>query len=139
MSRQWMENCCFDPRKVASMLLAGGLGLILSCRSIPPPAMSLAAGRNTITAGASTTLTAYLPGGGGTGTIDQGIGTVSNGVPVTIAPVVDTTYTLTFTGYFGTLTAATTVDVAALPVITGFTAASSLITAGSGTTLTATF
>jgi hypothetical protein len=47
----------------------------------------------------------------GTGTLDQGVGAVSSGVPVSVKPTSTTTYTLTVAGAGGSVTASATVTV----------------------------
>ncbi len=106
--------------------------------TLPGPSISsFTATKNLITSGASITLTAVFSGG--TGIVDKGIGQITSGTPVAIAPTSSTTYTLTVTGNGGTVTANTTVTVVAPPVISSFTAAQSSINPGSSTTLNATF
>jgi sugar lactone lactonase YvrE len=97
------------------------------------------AGNASITAGTATTISAVFAGG--TGTINQGIGSVSSGVAVATGSLAgNTTYTLTVTNGAGTsVTAQETVEVQAAPAITSFTAALPAVTAGSATTLTAVF
>jgi hypothetical protein len=89
--------------------------------------------------GAGTTLTATFAGG--TGSIDHGIGTVTSGMAVPTGPLMaDTTFTLTVMGSAGAaVTQTVTVSVVAPPAISAFTAAQSTLTAGNGTTLTASF
>ena len=106
--------------------------------TLPGPSISsFTATKNLITAGASITLTAVFSGG--SGIVDKGVGQITSGTPVAIAPTSSTTYTLTVTGNGGTVTASTTVTVVAPPVISSFTAAQSSISPGSSTTLNATF
>jgi hypothetical protein len=126
---------------LAVLVLFGGLGLTLGCGSshVNPPTIRLLATRNPITTGSSTTLIPQFPTRYSSASIDQDIGSVSNEVPVTVKPTVDTTYTLTYTDPLGTLTTSVTVVVVGVPAITSFTAASSLVTVGTGTTLTAVF
>jgi len=106
---------------------------------VPHPPVSLTAAHNPITLGDSTTLTPSWGSSSASGTVDQGIGAVANGVPVTIKPTVDTTYTLTYSDSIGTIQTAVTVRVVGGPAITSLTAAAGIVTAGTGTTLTAVF
>jgi hypothetical protein len=63
---------------------------------LPPPTIaSFTAAAATITTGNSTTLTATFSGG--TAAIDNGVGSVSSGTPITVTPTATTTYTLTVT------------------------------------------
>ena len=118
----------------------GILAMLVGCTdSKPKPEItSFVAAKSSITAGASTTLTAVFANG--TGSVDQNVGVVTSGTAVTVSPAATTTYTLTVTGTDGsTTTAQTTVTVVAAPAITSFAAAKSTITAGASTTLTAVF
>jgi hypothetical protein len=90
--------------------------LMISCRSkdtapgaLPPVITSFVAAKSTITRGTSTTLTAVFSNG--TGNIDQGVGSVTSGQPVTISPQTDTTYILTVAGQGGKATSTTSVVV----------------------------
>src|SRR5439155_21235342 len=84
-----------------------------------------------------TTLTAVFSGGAG---FVDGVGPVTSGVAVTVTPSQTTTYVLTVTNAAGSqATSSATVTVLPAPVIASFTAASSELTAGAGTTLTAVF
>jgi sugar lactone lactonase YvrE len=86
--------------KTAIVLCAGGL-LLLAVRcggytapTLPGPAISsFSAAQGILSAGASTTLTAAFSNGAGV--VDQGVGPVRSGVPVTVQPAATTTYTLT--------------------------------------------
>jgi len=103
-----------------------------------PVISSFTATQAAITAGSSTTLMgAFL---GGTGSIDKGVGAVTSGSPATVSPTATTSYSLTVTNPLGATVAQTaTVTVVAAPVIRAFTVAKSSLTAGSSTTLTATY
>ncbi|WP_243324334.1 SUMF1/EgtB/PvdO family nonheme iron enzyme [Geothrix sp. SG200] len=92
----------------------------------------------TITNGLSTTLSFTFSGG--TGSIDQGVGSVTSLGTKNVSPTVTTTYTLTVDNGVSTpATAQVTVNVVDPPVITSFTAADSLIAPGTSTTLTGAF
>ncbi|MBS2033179.1 MAG: hypothetical protein JST54_35225 [Deltaproteobacteria bacterium] len=92
-----------------------------------------------VTVGDTSALTATFTGG--TGSIDQGLGAVSSGTPITTAALAqDTTFTLTVTNAAGTsVTQAVTVTTIAAPQISSFTAAAPVVTVGSGTSLTGVF
>jgi hypothetical protein len=104
-----------------------------------PVISGFAAAASPITAGGAASLVATFTGG--TGTVDRGVGTVVSGIPAATGNLdADTPFTLTVTNAAGdAVTAQTTVEVVAPPVISGFTAARSPITAGGATTLLATF
>lgn len=85
-------------RKLSPVPAALALVLAVRCGGItqpelPPPAItSFTAAKSLIGAGDSTTLTAQFTGGAGV--INQGVGPVVAGLPVTVQPPVSTTYTL---------------------------------------------
>jgi len=87
--------------------------------------------------GQSAALTAVFAGG--TGEIDNGVGTVTSGTPVTVTPSVTTTYTLTATGAAGQTVTKTAVVTVGAPTIVSFTAAPTSISLGDSATLTAVF
>ncbi len=135
-TRRWAIRDQTLEKGLGALLAAGLLGAFLGCtHHVPPPPISLTAGQNPITLGASTTLTANWPTPNAAGSINNGIGTITKGVPVTIAPTVDTTYTLTYTDDIGTLQTSLTVRVVPAPAITSLTAAATTVTAGTGTNL----
>jgi hypothetical protein len=76
----------------------------------PPTITSFAASPGTITAGNSSMLTAVFSNG--TGSVDNGVGTVTSGQVVTVSPTATTTYKLTVTGTGtpATMTAKVTVN-----------------------------
>ena len=122
------------------MLLAGLLAAFLGCTDhVPHPPISLVAAQNPIALGTSTTLTANWPSNNASGSINQGIGSVNKGVPVTISPATTTTYTLTYTDNIGTLFTSVTVQVGSAPAITSLNAAQPIVTAGTSTMLDAVF
>ncbi len=90
---------------IGSLLLAVGLACggsssstkVETVTNTDPTGISLKVSSATLTAGKSGSLTATFEGAR-SATVDHGIGAVVSGVPVTIAPVADTTYTLTVTG-----------------------------------------
>lgn len=107
----------------------------------PAPAItSFVANPTTITAGASSSLTAVFSGG--TGMIMPGGLAVTSGTAVPVSPTVTTTYTLTVTPLIGAAITSSPVMVTvtpATPVITSFVANPTTITAGSSSSLTAVF
>jgi hypothetical protein len=107
----------------------------------PPSISSFTASPATITAPASSSLTANFSNG--TGAITPGNISVTSGTPVSVSPTATTTYTLTVTGASGTTpataTATVTVTAATAPSITSFTASPATIEAGSSSSLTAVF
>ncbi len=112
----------------------------VSVQVVAAPAIhSFGAVPTAVTTGTSTVFTAWFVGG--TGTIDQGIGAVQSGVPVTSAPInANTMFTLTVVNAAGmSVTAQTNVPVFAAPVIDSFTAEPAIITAGDSTVLRYTF
>ncbi|MEI6471987.1 MAG: beta-propeller fold lactonase family protein [Holophagaceae bacterium] len=127
-------------RKAIVFLGVGVLGLLasLACggggsAAVPPPTpviTSFGAAKTPITTGTTTTLTAVFSNG--TGVIDKGVGTITSGTPVTVAPTADTTYTLTVTNSASVATVSTTAVALApapsVPVITALTK----VTAGLG-------
>jgi hypothetical protein len=107
----------------------------------PAPAItSFVANPTTITAGASSSLTAVFSGG--TGMIMPGGLAVTSGTAVPVSPTVTSTYTLTVTPLIGVAITSSPVMVTvtpATPVITSFVANPTTITAGSSSSLTAVF
>jgi len=108
---------------LGSWLLAGLLVTGLGCGSsgsdpVPstplPSITSFAAAKSPITAGTGTTLSATFTGG--SGVVDQGVGSVTSGIPVSVSPRVDTTYTLTVTHGGEAVTRQTTLLVALAPL-----------------------
>ena len=103
-----------------------------------PAISSFSAAQSTLTAGASTTLTAVFANG--TGAVNNSVGTVTTATAKTVTPASTTTYTLTVTNAAGSTAVATcTVTVVPAPVATSLTAGAATITAGSSTTLTPVF
>jgi hypothetical protein len=81
-----------------------------------PVITSFTAGANTITAGGSTTLMAVFSGG--TGSVNNGVGVVTSGTPVTVIPAATTTYTLTVqNGAGSSTTASATVSVTTVTLV----------------------
>jgi len=105
----------------------------------PAQIQSFSASPATVPAGGSSQLVAAFSGGAGV--VDQGIGPVANGVAVATGPLGSSlTYTLTVTNAAGdAVTARTTVTAGPAVAITGFAPARSPVTAGTSTTLTASF
>jgi hypothetical protein len=93
----------------STLACGGGSGSGSSSTAAAAAAItSFSAAQPNLAPGQSTTLTAVFSGGAGT--VDQGVGAVTSGAPVTVSPGGTTTYTLTVSG--GTaLTATTTVTV----------------------------
>ncbi len=91
-------NCV--AQNLADSTVSGGQQVVL----VPgPQILSFSAGRDTITAGEGTTLTATFANG--TATIDQAIGTVASGATIPVGPFATgyagTLFTLTVTGFRG--------------------------------------
>jgi Bacterial Ig-like domain (group 2)/Abnormal spindle-like microcephaly-assoc'd, ASPM-SPD-2-Hydin/Galactose oxidase, central domain/Protein of unknown function (DUF1573) len=118
---------------------AGSVSATATVTVVPAPAISsFTAAASTITAGNSTTLTAVFSGG--TGSVNNGVGAVVSGTPVTVTPAATATYTLTVTNSAGTsVSASVTVTVVPAPTITSFTAGATNITPGNSSSLTAVF
>lgn len=104
-----------------------------------PSITTFTAAKAIVTRGTGTTLTATY--GGGAGVVSGGLGALASGATLPTGPLTqDTTFTLTVTGTVGTpATATVSVQVVDPPVIQSFTAAASSVTAGTSTTLTASF
>lgn len=98
-----------------------------------PLIASFAASAPAIPSGAGSTLTWQIEGAD-TWTIDHGVGSAPAS-PVTVTPLVTTTYTLTATNAWGTSTASVTITVGAAPVIASFSATPSHVSAGQSSTL----
>ncbi len=102
---------------VASACNYGGANGQTTTVVSPAPTISVfTAAQATVTMGAGTTLLAVFSNG--TGTIDQGVGTISSGATVAVTPTATTTYTLTVTGAGGTITQSTSITVNPMPVAT---------------------
>ena len=136
-------------RSIQSVLTLAVLLLAVACGggggggtpTPPSPAPSITSflpAQTSIVGGNSTTLTAaYL---NGSGTIDQGVGPVQSGVPISTGTLTATkTFTLTVSGIGTPATAQTTVTVVPPPTITSFTVSPSTINVGSGAILAYTF
>lgn len=95
------------------------LALLIRCagsgtgaKQVPPPRPTIqkfAAENEIVVRGATGTLNAAFQNG--TGSIDHGVGLVTSGSPVVVSPVEDTTYTLSVTNDWGTVTSTTLVKV----------------------------
>ncbi len=96
---------------------------------VPAPTItSFSPALATIVSGNSTTLTAVFSNG--TGTIDNSVGPVTSGTPVTVTPAATTTYTLTVTNSAtvpASVTSTTTVTVHVPPSITSGSSASFVV------------
>jgi hypothetical protein len=95
-----------------------------------PTITSFTSAKSTITRGTATTLTAQF--GGGSGTVDNGVGAVQSGVAISTGNL-DTTTTFTLTvrdGGGDSATKTLTVTVVDAPVITSFTADHTTLTSG---------
>lgn len=105
----------------------------------PPPLINgFSASPSTIEAGSNSSLMPTF--NGGSGVITPGGITATSGAAVSVSPTTTTTYTLTVTPPSGTpATATATVTVNAVPVISSFTANPTTISAGSSSSLTASF
>ncbi len=103
-----------------------------------PTITSFGASPATITAGASSSLTAVFANGAGV--ITPGNLAVTSGTAVSVSPTTTTTYTVTVTPPTGTaITQTTTVTVVPAPTITSFSANPTTIEAGTSSNLTAVF
>ena len=132
--------CLFAPFVAVGFLICGGCGGGGgSSPSRDPTITSFTAARNPITAGTSTTLTAVF--NGGTGVVSDGIGVVTSGVPVSTGNLTtSTTFILTVTNGAGRAVSTTvTVNVAAAPRITSFSATPATLAPGGSATLNAVF
>ena len=120
---------------LAASLACGGGGGSNNPGPAAPTISSFSAGQTLLTAGSATTLTA-----GGTGTLDQGLGAVTTGVPVpTGILLANTTFTLTVTNAAGTsVTLQVLVQAVPAPTISSFTNSSPILS-GTSATLTAVF
>ena len=107
---------------------------------VPPPSItSFTAAQATVTAGTGTTLSAVFTGG--TGSLNQGLGAIISNQPLATGNLLAaTTYTLTVSNALGqSVTAQLALAVIPAPSITSFSAARSILTTGTGTTLSAVF
>jgi 6-phosphogluconolactonase (cycloisomerase 2 family) len=108
---------------------------------VPPPVITaFSASPSSVVVGSGSVLSYTFSGG--TGSIDQGIGTVTSGGTTNISPSGSTAYILSVTNPAGTRVAATTaltVTIPPTPVIQGFKALPATLTQGQGTLLTFTF
>jgi hypothetical protein len=128
------------PVKVTSRLAPAVLGLLLllgGCGGDDPPApppapqiTSFAAAQDPVTVGGSTTLLAVFSNG--TGSIDQGIGSVQSGMSVSTGTLTgDRVFNLTVTNGAGkTATSALTVRTVSAPQISSFTASPDTVIPG---------
>ena len=106
--------------------------------SVPPTISSFTAAPTSINNGTGASLTAVF--GGGAGTIDHGVGTVTSGNPVGVVPTTTTTYTLTVMNAAGVTTTATaTVTVVPFPTISSFAVEPRVVTTGGVIRLTGVF
>ena len=106
---------------------------------VDPTITSFAPASAAITEGQGTTLTAVFTGG--TGAIDQGVGSVVSGQPVQVAPASTTTFRLTVTSPEGaTATREVVVAVHPPPAISAFSASPATVPpGGASVTLSATY
>jgi len=106
---------------------------------VPAPSITgFDAGTATISAGGTTSLTGSFTNG--TGVITPGNLPVTSGVPATVSPAQNTTYTLTVTNSLNaSVTSQVPVAVLPAPVITSFKAIPSSIVPGTASNLTAVF
>lgn len=95
--------------------------------------VSLSSNKTSVSSGGAVVLTPRFSTG--SGSINNGVGTVTSGTTYTVNPTVTTTYTLTV----GSVTKSVTITVVAAPAATSLTAGSSTISNGSSTTLTPVF
>jgi 6-phosphogluconolactonase (cycloisomerase 2 family) len=108
---------------------------------VPPPAITaFAATPSTVVVGSGSVLSYAFSGG--TGALDQGIGTVTSGGTTNVSPASSTAYVLTVTNPAGTRVVATTpltVTIPPTPSIQAFKALPATLTQGQGTLLSFTF
>ena len=103
-----------------------------------PVITSFTADKSTLTAGSNTNINTVFTNG--SGTIDNGVGSITSGTPVTVSPGTATTFTLSVTNSAGAVvTSSLTVNVIPGPVISSFAAEQNTISAGSSTNLKAVF
>ena len=96
-----------------------------------PLATSFTATPAIVTSGSTSSLLAIFSGPGATGSVDNGIGVVTSGVPVTTAALAGTTtFTLTVTSGTITTTRTVTVVVVPAPIATSLVATPATINAG---------
>jgi hypothetical protein len=114
---------------IAVTVAAGQVPRIIRFSATPP----------NINSGQSTTLYWVVENAGTSISINQGVGTVGENGSQSVSPTTTTTYTLTATNQFGSVTAMTTVTVVSIPppTITSFTA-SPTTSAGPGAKITLT-
>lgn len=106
---------------------------------VPVPVITgFTAGPGSIDAGSVSILSYSFTGG--TGSINQGVGSVFTGGTTNVAPMATTIFTLTVTNPAGSwVTMSATVTVVPLPVISGFSSSPSPLPIGTSATLTPTF
>lgn len=123
----------------AAIFDLAGCGGGSSTMTGPPPLINgFSATPSTIEAGASSSLMPTF--NGGAGVITPGNIAATSGTAVSISPTATTIYTLTVTPSGGSAATATaTVTVDPTPTVSSFTATPTLITAGSSSSLSATF
>ena len=114
---------------------------IATTAPVAPVLATLTANPNNIASGNPTWITwtwtyANSPSPLPTCTMNQGIGTLTNGQATRVTQTVATTYTLTCMNVAGSTAAQTTVTIAIGPIITGFSATPSLIPYNTPTTVT---
>ena len=103
-----------------------------------PEIVSFTAAQNSITSGTSTTLLATFKNG--SGSIDNGFGEVISGQPISVIPIITTTFTLSVTNENGdSVSQKLTITVEPAPTIQSFTANPSAIIQGNSATITAQF
>lgn len=130
LSVRW-RSTLVAPILVLALLVTGGCGDSGNGGGGgPPPAptiTSFTAARSPVTAGTGTMLTAVFSGG--TGTVGNGVGAISSGVPVSTGNLgASTIFLLTVTNAAGaTATSTLTVSVVAAPEITEFSASKNLV------------
>jgi hypothetical protein len=123
---------------LGGVFACGGSGGSSTPQVAPPSITSFAAAKPDVTVGDTTTLTAVFTEG--VGLVDNGVGAVASGTPVTVKPSATTTYTLTVTNSQGTMVTRTaTVTVEPVASIIQFVANPDHVVAGGNVPLAATF
>ena len=133
------EDVSLEPRNLLMVFLRGtpGASLTIEVRSqslMPPPEVTFSANPESLTLGASSTLT-WTTAYADSVSIDHGIGSVAESGSLDVLPTETTTYTLTAVGAGGTTTQAVIVTVTLPPPTVNISADPETIVVGESTTL----